>query len=184
MLDRIRDDRIRVIRQCNQGLAKSRNVGAAATVGNYILFLDADDRLEQRSAVLLYALLRNPSRAYAYSDQRFFGDQEEVWSVQQFNAYDLLWANHPSVCALIRRSAFNDVAGYRGELLYGYEDWEFWIRLSSKGHYGLSVHAPVFEHRRHGHTMTHRANEQKAFLHSQIVKLNTGMVSTGKDYSN
>ncbi len=59
------------------------------------------------------------------------------------------------------------------ELLYGYEDWEFWVRLSSKGHYGISVRAPVFEHRRHGITMTHRANEQNSFLHSQIVGINT-----------
>src|SRR5260370_18343739 len=173
VLDSIQHDRVRIIHQSNQGLAQSRNNGAAATRGDYLLFLDADDRLESNAvAILLYTLLRNSSAAYAYPDQRFFVDEELVWTPQAFNVYDLLWSNHPSVCSLIRRGAFNDAAGYRSELLYGYEDWEFWVRLSSKGHYGISVRAPVFEHRRHGITMTHRANEQNSFLHSQIEGIN------------
>jgi len=175
VLDGIRHDCVRIIRQSNQGLAQSRNNGAAATRGDYLLYLDADDRLESNAvAILLYALLHNSYAAYAYPDQRFFGDQELVWTPQAFNVYDLLWSNHPSVCSLIRRSAFNDVGGYRRELLYGREDWEFWIRLSSKGHYGTHVSAPVFEHRRHGVTMTHTAQERQGFLHSQILSINAG----------
>ncbi len=173
VLDKIRNDRVRVIHQSNQGLAQARNNGAAAACGEYILFLDADDRLESHAvAVLLYALLRNPSAAYAYPAQRFFGDQDLIWTPQVFNAYDLLWANHPSVSSLIRRDAFNEAGGYRLEMLYGYEDWEFWVRLSSKGHFGIYVPAPVFEHRRHGITMTHTAHERKRFLHSQILSIN------------
>jgi glycosyltransferase involved in cell wall biosynthesis len=172
VLNGIRHERVRVIHQSNQGLAQSRNNGVAVAGGEYLLFLDADDRLERHCvAVLLYTLLRNPSGAYAYPDQRFFGDQELIWKPQAFNAYDLLWSNHPSVCSLVRRRVF-DECGYRSDLLYGYEDWEFWVRLSSAGHYGINVPAPVFEHRRHGVTMTHAAHEHQSFLHSQILNIN------------
>ena len=176
ILDRIQHPRVRVIHQSNQGLAQSRNNGGAVARGEYLMFLDADDRLERHAvALLLYALQRSPSAGYAYSYQRFFGDQELVWATQLFNAFDLLWANHPSVCSLIRRSAFAEAGGYRPELLYGYEDWEFWIRLSSHGYCGLCVPAAVFEHRRHGVTMTHTAHERKRFLHNQILNIDSGL---------
>jgi len=169
----IRHECVRIVHQTNQGLALSRNNGAALTRGEYLLFLDADDRIDKHAiAILLYALLNNSLAAYAFPDQRFFGDQELVWTPQAFNVYDLLWSNHPSVCSLIRRSAFNDVGGYRPELVYGREDWEFWVRLSSKGHHGLHVKAPVFEHRRHGVTMTHTAEEHQDFVHSKILAIN------------
>ncbi len=180
VLEAIRDPRVRVIHQSNQGLAQTRNNGAAIARGEYLLFLDADDRLEPHAiGLLLYALLRNPKAAYAYSYQRFFGDQELVWAPQSYNAYDLLWANHPSVCSLVRASALHDVGGYSPEMLYGYEDWEFWLRLSGKAHYGTRVDAPVFEHRRHGVTMTHTAHERQRFLHSRIVELNASLYRPG-----
>jgi glycosyltransferase involved in cell wall biosynthesis len=176
VLNRICLPRVLVIHQSNQGLAQTRNNGAAIASGEYLMYLDADDRLERHAVgLLLYALQHTPSAAYAYSYQRFFGDQELVWETQPFNAFDLLWANHPSVCSLIRRSAFTNAGGYRAELLYGYEDWEFWVRLSGHGHYGLCVPAAVFEHRRHGVTMTHTAHEKKRFLQRQILTINSGL---------
>ena len=174
-LAEIRHKRVKVIHQSNQGLAQTRNNGASVANGEYLIFLDADDRLYQSAiALLLYALLQNPSAAYAYSSQRLFGDQELIWTPQEYDAYDLLWSNHPSVCALTRRAAFEAVQGYRPEMLYGYEDWEFWLRLSGKGHFGVLVSAPVFEHRRHGATMTHMAHQKRRFLYSQILALNSG----------
>lgn len=41
-----RDSRFRVIDQANQGLSMARNAGVAISRGEYIAFLDSDDRLE------------------------------------------------------------------------------------------------------------------------------------------
>ena len=122
VLDGIQHERVRIVHQSNQGLAQARNNAATIANGQYLIFLDADDRLERNAiGLLLYALLKNSLAAYAYSSQRFFGDQNLVWVPQEFNAYDLLWSNHPSVTCLIRRRAFDAVGGYRPELLHGYE---------------------------------------------------------------
>jgi glycosyltransferase involved in cell wall biosynthesis len=176
ILDRIRHPRVRVIRQFNQGLAQARNNGAAAANGEYLMFLDADDRLERHAvALLLYALQCNRAAAYAYPYQRLFGDQELVWATQSFNAFDLLWSNHPTVCALTRRRAFEDVGGYRPEFRTGYEDWESFVRLAGRGHYGLCVPAPVFEYRRHGTTMAQTVPQRERFLRNQLLTINDAL---------
>lgn len=41
------DERIRVIHQSNRGPGEARNVGIAATTGDYIVFVDADDYIDK-----------------------------------------------------------------------------------------------------------------------------------------
>ena len=49
-----RDPRIRVISQPNQGLSAARNAGLREVCGEYLLFMDSDDRLEATAAERLY----------------------------------------------------------------------------------------------------------------------------------
>ena len=41
------DERIRVLRQENRGIADTRNAGIEASTGDYIIFVDADDRIAE-----------------------------------------------------------------------------------------------------------------------------------------
>ncbi|EGV07595.1 glycosyltransferase, group 2 family protein [Haemophilus pittmaniae HK 85] len=54
---------VRVIRnQQNQGAAQSRNIGAAAAQGDWLLFLDDDDRFsDDKCAVLEDCIEQNPT---------------------------------------------------------------------------------------------------------------------------
>lgn len=55
-----RDSRIRVLSQPNQGLSAARNTGLGVASGEYLLFMDSDDRLETTAAEMLYErALRN-----------------------------------------------------------------------------------------------------------------------------
>lgn len=48
------DDRIKIFCQNNLGVSNARNVGLSVAKGKYILFLDADDLLEENALEILY----------------------------------------------------------------------------------------------------------------------------------
>ena len=49
-----RDDRIRIICQCNQGLSEARNTGVRQAAGKYLYFVDSDDYIETYALEYLY----------------------------------------------------------------------------------------------------------------------------------
>ncbi|NNE43549.1 MAG: glycosyltransferase, partial [Gemmatimonadetes bacterium] len=164
-------DGVRVVHQENRGLVGARNRGVEETRGDLLLFLDNDDLLEPEAVELLVAgLAANPECGFAYPDQWFFGDEELIWETQPFNAYDLCWANHPTVCSLIRRDALESVGGYDPRMTHGWEDWELWQSLAAAGAPGRRVPAPVFRHRRHGRTMTHTARDRGDVLRDTLLE--------------
>jgi glycosyltransferase involved in cell wall biosynthesis len=153
-------------------LPEARNTGARQTASDYLIFLDADDTLEPVAmTALVYALEKNRDAAFVYPFQHYFGDYDQVLMTQDYNAYDLLWANHPSVCALMRREAWERAGGYKPALRSGYEDWEFWIALAEQGMHGICLPAPVFNYRRHGESMVHAASEKHRAICRQILEL-------------
>ena len=52
-----RDDRVRLIRQPNHGLGHARNTGIAAAAGEFLSFVDSDDRLPQDALGRLLSVL-------------------------------------------------------------------------------------------------------------------------------
>jgi glycosyltransferase involved in cell wall biosynthesis len=166
-------DRVTVVHQDNAGLPAARNKGISQARGEFITCLDADDTLdptyvESTIAVLLVDL----SVGFAYSYVRCFGDVDEIWLTHDFDPEEALYANFTSVSATFRRADWEAIGGYASIMRGGFEDWEFWIRLSTLGRRGRAIKWPLFNHRRHGRTMTHDAKDMKEELQSRIRSLN------------
>lgn len=151
--------RVRILKQQNQGLPSARNAGILLARGEYICCLDADDTLEPTYLELAIAVLEaDHSVGFAYSWVRLFGDEVGVWKTRDFDIDEALLDNHTAVSAVFRRDDWLTAGGYRAGMRHGYEDWEFWLRLASLGRRGRVVRTPLFNHRRHGLTMTHAAH--------------------------
>ena len=75
-----RIDNIRVLKGNHRGVAVARNMGIAAAVGEYILPLDADDRIEQTYLEKASHILdNNENIGIVYSLANYFGMREGLW---------------------------------------------------------------------------------------------------------
>ncbi|MDP1845264.1 MAG: glycosyltransferase family A protein [Candidatus Moranbacteria bacterium] len=158
---------IKIVYQFNGHLSNARNNGIKASRGEFFLPLDADDIIEPTMLEKCYEMISSdPKLGFIYTYTHFFGTENSIWKNQEYNFYDLLWANHPTVCALVRKKAWEEAGGYDENMKDGYEDWEFWIRLGKLGWFGKVVKESLFNYRRHGESML-SGTELK---HYEIIK--------------
>ena len=161
--------RIRTIRQANAGLARARNAGIQRARGSYILPLDADDRLGPTMLERTYRLLEEqPGVAIAYTDVQRFGDHNDVIRADDFNATTLPAISHLNYCSLYRREVWEAVGGYNANMVYGYEDWDFWVGAVECGYVARRIPEPMFQYRVRSGTMIGDAMAHDSELRRQM----------------
>jgi O-antigen biosynthesis protein len=153
--------RVRYISQPNRGSAAARNAGFAATGGDFVQFLDADDVLmPDKLAHQAQVLSEAPDADVCY------GDYEKVEIETQTRLprprvrmqgdclRDVLtnWETDLSIpihAALFRRSLWGERLPFP-ELLRGKEDWVMWIDLLARGKRAIYLDEMSAIYRIHG----------------------------------
>lgn len=133
-------DRIKIINIQNSGLSQARNTGITASHGKYILPLDSDDRIDPNYLVKTVPLMGNSRVGVVSTTMQYFGLRGDILPPHSNTLDQAKHSNHIPVCSLIRRSAFDEVGGYkdiyvdtdRGRVV-GFEDWCLWIDLLKHG---------------------------------------------------
>lgn len=128
------DIRIKVFHKENEGLAATRDFGAAKSSNSckYLMFLDDDDLIEPTYLECAYWTLEtNKDAAWAYSDSVGFDKQQYVWN-KYFDSEKLKKVNELIAQALVRKSDFELVNGYELREKSVNEDWNFWLKLLAK----------------------------------------------------
>ena len=114
--------------QTNQGPSAARNNGIRASKGDYIMALDADDRLASTYVEKCVDYLENhPETKLVYSKADMFGTQNGPWNLPEYSFLELLWQNMINYCAMYRREDFETTQGYNTNMVKGLEDWDFWL---------------------------------------------------------
>lgn len=136
-------DRIRYIRQENQGPAVTRNTGTHAAQGEFIHYCDADDQLlPEKVERCARVLLAQPDVGLVYThadyveaDGRTIIPREKPELPSGYVFCELLAGpagNFVTQCTpLIRRQAVLDVGGFP-EHIWSAEDWGLWVRLAAR----------------------------------------------------
>lgn len=127
---------VRFLRQRNRGPAAARNRGIQESRGEYVVFLDADDRLLPRHfEISLDAFRSHPEVGWVCGDFRFFGGTP-VWEEGHHCAMPDAFASLLHFCCIgaihavmYCRHAVLKSGGFN-ERLKACEDWEFHLRLS------------------------------------------------------
>ena len=164
---------LKVIRTPNQGVAAARNHLAKVARGEYIAFLDSDDKVSptfysQASSIFN----RYENVAFVASWLKEFGTSQKVWIAWNTEFPYLLCHNMLGVCTVVRRSAYLDVGGMNSNLAENLEDYECWISLCKKGWLGVIIPELHYFYRISPDSRLQQSNrEQLLYLYEKIVQL-------------
>jgi glycosyltransferase involved in cell wall biosynthesis/GT2 family glycosyltransferase len=138
---RQRDPRIRVIdHPTNRGLSAARNTGFGAARTAYVVQLDSDDLLEPTAIEKWYWFLESyPEYAFVSGYSIGFGGKEYLWPHGFHDGPASLDANQIDNKSMIRTAVHQRAGGYDETIREGGEDWDFWLRCASLGHWGGTV---------------------------------------------
>ena len=138
----------------NQGLSMARNSGIAWSSEPYLFMLDADNRLRPPAVSRLLAALQCSGAAFAYSQLRWFGDEEGIGIADLWEPARLAIHNYIDAMALIRRDALLMAGGYAALADgHGWEDYDLWCRFAELGLEGVFLPELLCDYRVHGASM-------------------------------
>jgi len=129
-----KDNRFKYLKKVNGGLSSARNSGIKSTKGEFILPLDADDKIGKDYCLMaIKSFQKQPSLKVVYCKAEKFGNDSGEWILPSFNRENLAYHNVIFCSAFFKRIDGEKVGFYDTNMIYGLEDWEFWIALLKEG---------------------------------------------------
>lgn len=123
-------------KDANEGLAAARNTGFAEARADLVMVMDADNHVYPSALrKLADALHHEPDASAAYSVLEDFGSWRNIRSALAWDPARLCQANYIDAQAMWRRADWQALGGYRADdqHVYGWEDWDLWLRLAERG---------------------------------------------------
>ena len=164
VLNQFEDQGLKVISHPNQGLGFSRNQGIRQSQGQYILPLDADNKIRKGYLDKAISFLDSGICDIVYAKPYFFGEdiRERKFVTHEFDGDKLFITNYIDACAVYRKSVWESVDGYDENMpSQGNEDWEFWLNCHIKRFRFKFLDEELYEYRISGNSMLSKVSMEK-----------------------
>ena len=139
----LRDNRVRIYSQKNAGACVARNYAISLASGELILPVDSDNKITSTFISRAVAVMLSDEEIKVVAPRaEYFGDKSGEWKLPPFSLNLLARKNIMDTCAMFRKSDWERVGGYCGEIKTR-EDWAFWIAMLKDG--GKVVRLPEIE---------------------------------------
>jgi glycosyltransferase involved in cell wall biosynthesis len=142
-----RDARIKYFKKENGGLSSARNYGIEQSSGNFILPLDADDKIHSTYLEKGIKYFADQKVKVVYCEAEYFGERQGKLDLPEFSRSNIAEWNMIFCTALFRRSDFDAAGGYNLNMNFGWEDWNLWIAILKKGGDVIKIPEVLFYYR-------------------------------------
>lgn len=144
-----KDSRFIYLYKEHGGVSSARNLGIEKAKGTYIIPLDADNKLRPEFIKETIAVLdSNKELDVVHGDAQLFGNKNSVWKGRPFDIAEMVLNNYIDTCTGFRKSTWEVIGGYDVNMpVYGFEDWDLWLRMAVRGYQFQYVETVFFEYR-------------------------------------
>ena len=183
ILNNYKKPKTKLIRTSNQGPSCARNTGIKIANGDYILPLDADDRIEDSYLEKAVNILdKHPEIGIVYCEAELFGKQSGKWDLEEYAFPDVLLHNCIFCTAMFRKSDWAKVGGYKKEMNINIEDWEFWLSLIEQGLEVYRIPEVLFYYRIKKVSRTSDSVPYDQSMQAKLVKFHRKLYEDNLDY--
>lgn len=162
---------VKVISQVNKGLSAARNAGIMNSTSEYILFLDADDKLAPMAVERIQEVIDETNADIISPSFQEFGLRNQgLILMANPTLEDFKTGNRVGYCSAVRRDALLEVGGYSPRMWTGYEDLHLWVNLLSRGKTIVTIPEILWYYRVKENSMIQESIKHHEELMNQIFK--------------
>lgn len=149
----------------NSRLAQSRNAAVDHAETEFYFPLDPDNFLDPDCLRLLLEQADDTRRGFVYPRLASVGNARLMPAPRDWNIHTLRNGNYIDAMALVRKSVWVCVGGYRHDArIIGWEDFEFWCKCAEQAIEGALCRDAVAFYRAHEASMLATITDQPDFL--------------------
>lgn len=175
LLDGITDSRLKVYQNQNRGIEFSSNYGIKVSNADYVVRVDADDKLSSDYLSEMVPLIENSGYAFVYSNYYIFDANSEVIDKSElpsfnkeeiFNRGDFL-----ATGTLYRKKTLKNVEFYSESVKNcGLENYELILKIIDESNKGVRNEDHLFYYRRHSLNLSDRKKKKIVSYGKSLLK--------------
>lgn len=158
------DDKIRIFSNSNNGLEYSCNYALSKAKGDYIVRVDADDKLNPDYLSLVYETIKLKKVGFVYSEYQIIDASDEIienFKLPVFNENEIKERGDFLATGTLYDVSYLKRYGYYSNDVKncGLENYELILKLLKNNIKGFCIHSPLFQYRHHQSNMSMQKRE-------------------------